>query len=794
MAKMTREECIRQASSNFTPEQRRRMWGTERLDELTDEEITSGVRHQKLLRRDGKTGEILQDYRLARVRKYVHDYQQKYGVSDQNRRKALENVLVRSLDDSAGRVSIEANAQGITAIYQARIAQAAEAMKPDRLGWRKQVQLLDDLADELHNPGTTRNAKAAEFAREVSQVLEDLRLRFNRAGGGIRQLEGWAMPHTSNPSKMARAGVEQYVEATLPLLDRNRMRTPQGRPMNDQELRDTLRAVYHNMVGEGLVEEGQGVQAIANRHQEHRQLHFRNGKTYRDYAQRFGHENYYKAITDHIERLSREIALIEALGPNPAKAFERMTAGLDKAFLVNHEALFKNLAGMNRPDGNLLMNFNAALRPALSAAQLGSATLSSFSDVGTASVAAAFNGLGWSRMLRRVGSLTGEEARVFAARLGGSIDYALDNVGMAVRFDDSAGADWSQRLADTVFRASGLNAFTNMMRRAHFMEMAYTLASHRGKALDAVEPKFRRMLESYGVTPWEWDQIRKARTRQRNGEQFLDVTTIADEGVQTKLMGIIHQERDLAVLMPDTRTRALMNQGQEQGTVLGEGLRAFGQYKSYSVMMVMNNLYRYLSSKRLNMADRVGYITSLVVSTTLLGALSLQLKEVAKGRDPRNMRDPDFFKAALLQGGGLGIMGDFFFSDSNRYGQPGLVTALGPTGGFAYDVYRTGRDMIQDENLDASRMLRYTPGQSLWYGRLIFERNLIDQFERLTDPDYLTNKRAQVRRRKTQQGQEYYWPPARKFPSTPERVPDVGAATEKPPQRRDRSWINNIVM
>ncbi|PLW82237.1 hypothetical protein CWI75_10690 [Kineobactrum sediminis] len=794
MAKQTREECIRQASSNFTPEQRRRMWGTDRLDDLTDEQITSGVRHQKILRRDAKTGRILEDYRLARVRRYVHDYQQKNGVSDKNRRKAIENVLVRSLDDNAGRVSIEANAQGITAIYQSRIAQAAEAMKPDRLGWRKQVELLDDLAEELHKPKSTGNARASQFAKAVADVLEDLRLRFNRAGGEIKQLEGWALPHTSDSTKMARAGVEQYVETTLPLLDRNRMRTPYGRPMDEKELRESLRAIYSNTVGETLAEEGQGPQAIANRYQEHRQLHFRNGKEYREYADKFGDTNYYKVITDHIERLSREIALIETLGPNPAKAFERMTAGLDKAFLVNHEAIFKNLAGLNRPDKGLLMNFNAGLRPALSAAQLGSATISSFSDIGTASVAAAFNGLGWSRMLRRLGSLTGEESRVFAARLGGSIDYALDNVGIAVRFDDTAGADWSQRLADTVFRASGLNAFTNLMRRAHFIEMAYTLASHRGKSLDAVEPRFRKMLESYGIDGLEWDLIRKAKMRQRNGEQFLDVTSIQDEGVQTKLMGIIHQERDLAVLMPDTRTRALMNQGQEQGTVLGEGLRAFGQYKSYSVMMVMNNLHRYLSSKRLNTVDRVGYISSLVVSTTLLGALSLQLKEVAKGRDPRNMRDTDFFKAALLQGGGLGIMGDFFFSDSNRYGQPGLVTALGPTGGFAYDIYRTGRDMIEDENLNASRMLRYTPGQSLWYGRLIFDRNVIDQFQRLADPDYMTNKRAQVRRRKTQQGQDYFWPPARSFPSTPERAPDAAAATETPPQRGNTSWINNLTI
>lgn len=781
MAK-TRDECIRDMVRSIDPARARELWGTDKVEELTDAEISKGIEYQKIIKRGAKSGKIIADYRMGNLQRYVQAYQQTHGHSEKNRRRAVENILVRSLSDDADRVSVEANAQAITALYQGRIAEAAEALKPGRLGWQKQRALMDDLADELHNRGSSGSATAKGFAEEIGAVMEELRLRFNRAGGQIRKLSDWAMPHTHDAGKIAKAGEDAYVEQTVGLLNRNRMTNPRGRPLDTEELKQALRASYQSIVGEELVE-GEG-KFIAGRHQAHRELHFRDGASYREYSEQFGHDNYYKTITDHIERLSREVALMETMGMNPQKTFDTLTAGMDRGFLTDHESIFKNLMGLNRPDKSLVMSINSTVRPALSAAQLGSAILSSFSDIGTASVAAAFNGLNWTRMLSRLSELGGEEARVFAAQLGGSIDYALDSVGMSARFDDFAGGSWSQQLADTVFRASGLNAFTNLMRRAHFMEFAYQLGANKSKALVEIEPRFQGMLRSYGITDAEWEVIRKTPTRQRNNQQYMDIPSMRDEGLQVKMMGIIHQERDLAVLMPDTRTKALLNQGMEQGTAKGEGIRAFTQYKSYSVMMVMNNLFRYLASKRVTgVGGRVQYAGSLLVATTLLGGLSVQLKEIAKGRDPRNVRDPRFLQAAMLQGGGLGILGDFAFSDSNRYGQPALVAAAGPTGGLVWDMYKAGKGIATGEPEKAANMLRYVPGQSLWYGRLIYERAAIDNFKRLTDPDFDRNVRRSVKRRKTEHGQEYYSKPGTGLREV--RAPNLGAMVKKPKQTYD---------
>ena len=44
------------------------------------------------------------------------------------------------------------------------------------------------------------------------------------------------------------------------------------------------------------------------------------------------------------------------------------------------------------------------------------------------------------------------------------------------------------------------------------------------------------------------------------------------------------------------------------------------------------------------------------------------------------MDNKEFFAAAFAQGGGLGIFGDFIFSDQNRFGGGLVSTAFGPTG------------------------------------------------------------------------------------------------------------------
>lgn len=756
------KECM--LFSNFSQGERDRLWGSDENPHDADAyDVARGILEESEQRkRQRKYTEL----RLIEAQRDMRRFLEKAGDNPGNRKRALESLLVRDLKDEGGTVSIEAMAQGINASAQARLADMAEAIRPRRLGFRRQRELMADVADELHG-SKTGNAAAGKFAADTAQLFEDLRTRFNRAGGSIMRRGDWGLPHSHNPGKMSRVTEAQYVERVIPLLNRDKHRTARGRRMSDEQIADLLRATYRSIITEGAVDPSH-VKAVANRHLEHRELHFKGGKAYREYAEAFGEDNFWKVITDTVERRSREIALIERLGPNPAKAVQGLAENIDApaGMLIRTEAIYKNLAGFDRPDRPAWAERASTARTVLSSAQLGSAMISSISDVGTAAINAAFNGMGWTRMLSRLGSLSGEEGRVFASRMGASIDYALDNVGIAQRFDDASGGTWAQQIANGVFRASGLSAWTNLMRRAHFMEFSFVLADHQRYAFDAMPGRFRKMLESYGIDADDWRLVRAAASRQRNGEKFLEVTSIPDEAVMTKIMGIMYQEQDLAVLMPDSRTRAALNRGLEEDTVGGIAARAFTQYKQFPTAMAINNLYRYMSSKRIDMTSRLGYTASLLVAATLLGGIAAQLKEISKGRKPREL-DEKFLTAAFLQGGGAGIFGDFIFGNQNRYGQPLWATALGPTGGAIHDVGDVAMDAVgtlsEGRGADPTPLLRYVPGQSLWPTRLVFERYVTDTFGKLAYKDYERKQQREIRRRRTQ-GHEYYWEPGELAP------------------------------
>ena len=89
----------------------------------------------------------------------------------------------------------------------------------------------------------------------------------------------------------------------------------------------------------------------------------------------------------------------------------------------------------------------------------------------------------------------------------------------------------------------------------------------------------------------------------------------------------------------------------------------------------------------------------------------------------------------------------------------------------------TAEGLATGNTRDASKFLRYVPGQSNWQIRLLFERHVKDGFSQLMDPrDFDQRNRKHVRKMRTQ-GQSYYWEPG---DSVPERMPDLGKAVAKP--------------
>src|SRR3546814_1458552 len=120
-----------------------------------------------------------------------------------------------------------------------------------------------------------------------------------------------------------------------------------------------------------------GTGARANRGSDSRVIHFRDGVAYLDYQQQFGERAIYDVMTGHVQGVAKDIAAIEAFGPNPDHTFRMLrdrayqqiveANPVEKGKVDNRAESLANLythdAGKTAPSANPpLAQFSAVIR------------------------------------------------------------------------------------------------------------------------------------------------------------------------------------------------------------------------------------------------------------------------------------------------------------------------------------------------------------------------------------------------------------------------------------------------
>jgi hypothetical protein len=306
---------------------------------------------------------------------------------------------------------------------------------------------LEDVVRELFNPGSTGNDHARELADAWSRSAEMLRSRFNEAGGQVGKLENWGLPQSHSSRLVRKAGYDEWRNFIAPLLDRGRMIDRlTGEPMTDARLELALKEAFEKIRTDGwssITPGGNGRgKMLANQHADHRFLHFADGDAWLKYQQRFGSGTAFDAMMGHIEAMSRDIALMEILGPNPGATIRwlqdtiRKSAELDtspggkaidraKAGVPKIQRLYDEITGsLRRPESERLALGFGTIRSIETSAKLGAAILSAApTDPAFGAVTRRFNGLPVWKMfggyLKHLNPLSGADRR-FAVRSGSS--------------------------------------------------------------------------------------------------------------------------------------------------------------------------------------------------------------------------------------------------------------------------------------------------------------------------------------------------------------------------------------
>lgn len=701
-------------------------------------------------------------------------------------------------------------------VFHDKMGEFLRTHQRDLLGRVRDKEQLADIVRELHGE-SNGNAKAKEMAKAFADTAERARKMFNQAGGDIPPLKGWALPHSHDAIAVRAAGFDTWFQFIKERVDLSKMKDySTGQPMTDFRFKVAAKEAFEGISTEGWAgrEAGGGAfgQKLARRRQDHRFFVFKSADDWTAYHNKFGSGDVFSVMMGHFDGMARDIAALQILGPNPTATLRWMGDVVEKDLMVEAmrtgartdapesaarstrrmiDGMWESYSGaQNAPINGRAARTFAGLRSVLQSAQLGGAALSAVTDLGFQKMAADQVGIPMRKILGRYVSLLTpgrKEDELLAVRLGLIADsWSSLAVAQQRYLGEVSGPEITSRLADFTMRVSGLSPWTQAGRWAFGMEFSGLLADNAGKAFANLPDPLRKTLEHHGISMFDWDLARRTPMLEHEGASFLRPEDIGDEEIAFKFLDMIHTETEYAIPSASLRGRSVILGESKPGTFVGEMIRSVAMYKNFTVTLMMTHHRRMMSMPTAGQKGK--YAAQLMLTMTLMGGLSMQMKELAKGRDPRTMFDPSdkaatakFWGAAALQGGGMGVFGDFLFSQQDRFGRGLAAAVAGPVVGVAADftgylnenVNRAieGKDTkVASGAIDLAQ--RYAPGSSLWFMRTGIEAILNSTLREMADPQNNERLRRIEKRYKEDYGQEYWYQPS----TGNLRAPNLGAA------------------
>ena len=574
---------------------------------------------------------------------------------------------------------------------------------------------------------------------------------------------------------------------------------------------------------------------LAARLSEGRKLHFNSADAWLDYQSQFGHGSLVEQVMGALDRSARQEALMTRWGTNPEAEFQsdfvrlaekyRDTQG-DAVVALRQgqkglQTQFDYLTGeANRPGNQQWAEAMAGVRAIQSMAKLGGVAFTHLSSFVTKASELRYHGIGWLEGYgNSVESLLQGRGRGEARELSDLLLAGTEGMhgSMMARFGaDDAPAGTVSKLTNRFFAMSGLTYMLDAQKAGMQRIMSRWLGQHVESSFAALPAQMQRTLSSYDINPAEWDALRQApdhftldgrvhltphaamtadagavvaargstviptdaatapirRAIKASSELTPAMVAGARDDLAVKLHALLADVADRGIITPGIQDKALLLGGARPGTLAGEALRFIAQFKTWGMAAARQGLGRELYGGQ-DTAGKISGIAQLALGTAAMGYLTMTLKDVFKGQTPRDPRDPRTVMAAMIQGGGYGIMGDYLFGQYSRFGQSAVESLAGPTVGTASDLLRVldiaRGAAVSDPTVqlkDAGpQLLRIaqnnTPFLNMFYARRALDYLLFHSLQESMNPGYL--RRAE-RSMQKQTGQTYFLSPQNHLP------------------------------
>ncbi len=657
------------------------------------------------------------------------------------------------------------------------------------LGQVRNKSDLENVGREMFGE-SSGDANARELADAMVQVMELARTRANQAGANIAKLDSYGLPQRHDSRAVRAVSFKDW--RAHPSIDRVKVRDIETGDIADGVRRETiLRDVYESIRTDGANKAKPGAMfggTLANRRGDPRVLHFESFADWTDYQAKFGAgDSIYDIFVGHIGAMARDIALMEELGPNPAATLRFQKEWLEKSTgqsgsqrdidRINGrtgrlQSIYDELTGANKlPDNRSVALGFSALRSQQVAAKLGSAVLSAVPDFAMLLHNARFNRVPVMKTLGQYVKLWNpldDGDRRLAVRLGLVTEDWLGLSSSSARYTgEELTGEVSRRMAEIVIRGQGLARHTRNGQWAFGMEFLSHLTQLSDRGFGALDPQLQKQMQRYGINEADWDSYRATDPRIERGSDWIMPTDAGKPG--QKVLEMVLSETDFAIIMPDVRTRATLNNVGRPGGWINEIFKTAFLFKSFPLAIINLHGRRMIESS--TWPHRLHYAVPLLGLMVAGGVLSAQLKTVAAGKDPQPMDDLKFLGKAIAQSGGLGLFGDLLYNSQNSFGGGITSTLAGPVLGqtlpnaFDATAGNVFRAIDDDEKTKpeftkdiVGTLEKEIPGRNLWYTRQAYERIIADSIREWSDPD-AADAYARMEKRAAEEGTQFYAPP-----------------------------------
>jgi len=734
--------------------------------------------------------------------------------------KALMGGSIKSKFKS--KLSIDAQGKALTNKYIGKLIDRLE--KNGDIAYFNSGKFDDMIAKELWEikpggqPGITGNAAAKRIAEVIHEIQELAVKNSNMAGSYIRSMPGYIMRQTHDMMRLRKATMDEWINFVWDKLDDTTFKGADKRKFLEGAYKGLASGVHRRFKPESTQSNHlygfKGPSNLAKKASQERVLHFKDAESFMEYNKVFGAGDLREGIVHGLEHLARNTALMRGLGTNPVSMLDKLKkrylteaqkAGNIKVTdqLNNNELkyLLAELDGTTRIPVNMrTAKINATLRMIANVSKLGGATISSITDIANQAAELRYQGKNvfaaytnaFSNLFRGRGNA---EQKTIARSMGIGFDGITGDLMSRFHANDHI-AGTGAKLQQKFFKLNLMTWWNDSHRTGMGLMMSNHLAESATMAYKDLGPRLQNVLRQYGIGDAEWSVYSRHGVKNlSDGNKYMVSDAIEElgdaevaaylamKGKPAKTARQINEARDDLVSMLDTffidradhgipmpgaAERAIMNRGTEAGTATGEMYRHIMQFKSFPITMIRRGMGREIAGQMDGKADIVGLV-SLITMSTVFGYGAMYMKDVLKGRSPRTFTDDNaqnakLIMAALTQGGGLGIYGDFLFGEFSRFGRSALSTAAGPTLGQVDTIAELWTKATRGEDFGATALQMVkdnTPFINLFYTRMALDYLFLYQLQEMVNPGYLSRLEQRIM---TENNQRFYMPPSREIP------------------------------